>query len=150
MVGLMGRILNGGVDVLPFEEGVIGENLVETCAAGQKLKNVGYTNALSTNAGAASAFAFFDGDSPESIGAHTRAALPSLTWQVVLLVLGRLGEEAGEYWRPAGGPGRRPTLAPGIGHDEGIIGCEGRSLYTTRLIVTDHGESRDPGRIRPL
>ena len=70
MVGLMGRILNGGVDVLPFEEGVIGENLVETCAAGQKLKNVGYTNALPTNAGAASAFAFFDGYSLESSGAH--------------------------------------------------------------------------------
>ena len=35
-----------------------------------ELKNVGHANALPTNAGAASALAFFDGDSRESIGAH--------------------------------------------------------------------------------
>ena len=57
---MMSRVFNGCIDILPFEEGVIGENLVEVCAISEKLENVGHTDALPTNAGTASAFAFFD------------------------------------------------------------------------------------------
>ena len=66
----MRRILNGGIDVLAFKEIVIGKDLVEVRAVGEEFQNVRDPQALTTNAGAASAFAFFNGDSFESIGAH--------------------------------------------------------------------------------
>jgi hypothetical protein len=66
----MGRIFNGGVDVLFFEERIAGQNLVEAGTVGEKFKNVGHTNTLSANAGSAPAFALFNGDSFESFGAH--------------------------------------------------------------------------------
>jgi len=63
MISLMGRVLNGRVDVLWFEECVVGQNLVVARAIGQEFENVGHTETLASNAGTASAFTFFDGDS---------------------------------------------------------------------------------------
>ena len=51
MIGLMGGVFNGRVDVLSFEKGIIGQNLVEGCAVGEKLKNVADANTLTANAG---------------------------------------------------------------------------------------------------
>ncbi|HUQ95472.1 MAG TPA: hypothetical protein VM120_27580 [Bryobacteraceae bacterium] len=70
VVGLMGRVLDGGVDVLTLKEGVVSKNLIVARAIGQKFKNVGDTNTLAANAGTAPTFAFFDGDSFESVCAH--------------------------------------------------------------------------------
>src|SRR5579863_1110773 len=66
----MGRVFNRGKDVFAFEEIVIGENLVESRAFGQKLEHVGNANALAPDARTAPALAFFNGDSFESVGAH--------------------------------------------------------------------------------
>jgi hypothetical protein len=52
------------------EEGVVGQNLVETFTIGQKFENVGDTKALTANAGTAPALAVLDSDSLESVCAH--------------------------------------------------------------------------------
>jgi hypothetical protein len=70
MVSLMGRVLDGGVDVLWVRGGVVGQNLVVARAIGQEFENVGHTETLAPNAGTASAFTFFDGDSLESVCAR--------------------------------------------------------------------------------
>jgi len=72
VVGLMGRVLDGGVDVFTLKECVVSQNLIVACAIGQKFENVGDTDTLAANAGTALAFAFFDGDSFESVCAHIK------------------------------------------------------------------------------
>jgi hypothetical protein len=37
----MRGVFNGRVDVLFFEKGIVGQNLIEARAAGEELKNVG-------------------------------------------------------------------------------------------------------------
>jgi len=73
MVGLMGRIFNGGVNIFPLKKSVVGQNLIEARAIGQEFENVGNTKALAPNAGSAPAFALFDGDSLKSVCAHIKA-----------------------------------------------------------------------------
>ena len=70
MIGLVRGVFNRRVDVLPFEEGVVGQNLVKAGTVREKLKYVADTHALPANTGTAPAFTFFDGDSLESVGAH--------------------------------------------------------------------------------
>ena len=59
VVCLMCCVLKGRVGVLAIEERVIGQDLLGAGAISQKLENVGRADALSPNAGAASALAFF-------------------------------------------------------------------------------------------
>ena len=79
VVGLVGRVFNGGVDVFPFKERVVGQNLVEACAVGQEFEDVGDAKTLAANAGTAPAFALFDGDSFESVCAHIVLTTPKDT-----------------------------------------------------------------------
>lgn len=53
-----------------FEERIVVQNLIEACPVGEKLKDVADTDALTANARAAPTFAFFHGDSFESVGPH--------------------------------------------------------------------------------
>ncbi len=73
MVSLMRCVLNGSVDVFPFEEGVVGQNFVEARAVRQKLKNVDPTETLAANARTPPTFSFIDGDSFESVCAHMKS-----------------------------------------------------------------------------
>jgi len=50
---MMGRVLNGGVDVLTLKEGVVSQNLIMARSIGQKFENVSDTDALAANAGTA-------------------------------------------------------------------------------------------------
>jgi hypothetical protein len=63
VVGLMRPVLNRRIDVLTFEEGVVGQDFIVACAVGQEFEDVRHTYSLAANAGTAAAFAFFDGDS---------------------------------------------------------------------------------------
>lgn len=68
----MGRVLNSGVDVFTLKEASQLESIVAR-AISQKFQNARDADALAANAGTAPTFALFDGDSFESICAHTEA-----------------------------------------------------------------------------
>ena len=70
MVGLTRRVGDGGDDVLPLEEGVVTEDLLEPGARGQQVENVADAQALAANAGLPPALAGFDRDAGEEIAFH--------------------------------------------------------------------------------
>ncbi len=73
MIGLMGGVFNCGVDVFTFEERIVCQDFIETRTVRQKLKYVRDAKTLPTDARTASAFAVFNGNSFESIRAHSFA-----------------------------------------------------------------------------
>ncbi len=70
MVGLVSSILDRGEDVFAFEEGVIAENFVKSCAVCEKPEKIRYAEAMATDTRATATFTGFDSDSLESLGAH--------------------------------------------------------------------------------
>ena len=62
MLGLKGRVLNGGEDIFPFEKRVIGENLFECRASTKQMQNIRYPESQAADTRTASAFARLDGD----------------------------------------------------------------------------------------
>ena len=68
----MSGVLNGSVDVFAFEESIVSQDFREACPIGKKLKDVSDANALAANAWTASALAFFQRDSFQSVGVHIR------------------------------------------------------------------------------
>ena len=66
------RVFNRRVDVFSFEKGVAGHDLFEACPIREKLKNIADANALAPNAGTASARAFIQGDSFQSVGVYSQ------------------------------------------------------------------------------
>ena len=59
VVGLAGRVFNGGKNVFSLQEGVISKNLFKGSPASQEIQDVGNAETKSPNAGAASALSFF-------------------------------------------------------------------------------------------
>src|SRR5208282_2641943 len=70
VVGLAGRILNGGKNVFSLQEGVISKNFFGGSPARQEVQNVGNPETKTPNAGAASALAFFHRYSLQPFVAH--------------------------------------------------------------------------------
>lgn len=70
MVRLMSGVLDGRINIFPFKEGVVGENLIQIRSSGKKLEDVGDTDALPTNAGAPPAFASLNCDTFEPFDGH--------------------------------------------------------------------------------
>jgi hypothetical protein len=70
VVGLASRVLNCRVNVLAFQERVVGENFLEGRAARQQLQNVCHPHPVSPDARASAALALFNGDSLQSFWVH--------------------------------------------------------------------------------
>jgi hypothetical protein len=70
VVGLEGRIFNGGENIFFLQEGVISKNFFEGSPARQEIQDVGNAETKTPNAGAPSALRFVHRYSLQPFGAH--------------------------------------------------------------------------------
>ena len=70
VVGLASRVLNCRVDILAFQERIIGENLLEGRTGRQQFQNIRHAHAVSPDARASAALTLFNGDSLQSFWVH--------------------------------------------------------------------------------
>lgn len=105
MIQLLRRIFDGGQDIFPIEEGVVGQNFIHRGPRAQQREDVAHADAQPANARTAAALAFADRDSAQTLRSHTdcqsisafrRPTLRSRAWPC------RLREEApaGAWTRP--------------------------------------------------
>ena len=70
MVGLPGGILDGGENVLPLKEGIIGENFFVGSSRGKQIEDVRDAHAKAADTRASAALAFLDGDPLQASDIH--------------------------------------------------------------------------------
>ena len=70
MIGLTGGIFDGGENVVPFDAGVISENLLKACSGAEQGKNIGDTNAHPPNTGPSATLRVINRDSSQEIQIH--------------------------------------------------------------------------------
>ncbi len=70
MVGLVGGVFDGGENILPLKERVVGEDFVHTGPGGKQLEHIGDAHAIAPDARSPAALAFFDCDPLQAIEVH--------------------------------------------------------------------------------
>ena len=70
MISLMGGIVNGGENIIPFERGVICQDFLNRSPSCQQFKHISNANTLPTNAGSAPTFALLDCDPFQTLKIH--------------------------------------------------------------------------------
>jgi hypothetical protein len=66
----MGRVFNGGQDVIGFKVGVVRQYFRMRSSGAQKLENIGDPHPHSTNAGTTAAFTGFESDTFQQFDIH--------------------------------------------------------------------------------
>jgi hypothetical protein len=70
VVGLVGRIFNGGKNIFSLQKGVFSKNFFEGSPARQEIQDIGNSQSKTPNAGAASALSFLHRYSLQPFEAH--------------------------------------------------------------------------------
>ena len=70
MIGLVRGVIHRRQNVFALEGGIIGEDFLERCAAGDQFQNIGDSNPLSANAGTSAALAWLDSNPAQPFWAH--------------------------------------------------------------------------------
>lgn len=70
MIGLMGGILDGRENVLPFKAGIILQDFFDAGASAQEFQDIGHADSHAANTRTAAALGVVDGDSGEAFLGH--------------------------------------------------------------------------------
>ncbi len=76
MVGLAGRVLNRGQDVVAFQKGIVPQNFLEGSTGTEQSQHVGHTESFAANTRATAALAWLDGDALKQFRFHAAFRVP--------------------------------------------------------------------------